>query len=63
MPTPSPSHKSLDLLSRLLFTPGSSSQTEALAAEVAAISRDEFDDLVTLANLNHVIIRGLEIFL
>jgi hypothetical protein len=64
MSTPSPSLKSLDLLSRLLFTPGHpSSQTEALAAEVAAISRDEFDDLVTLANLNHVIIRGMEIFL
>src|SRR3984957_14784267 len=64
MPTPSPSPKSLDLLSRLLFTPGDpSSQTEALAAEVAAISREEFDDLVTLANLNHVIIRGMEIFL
>ena len=64
MPTPSPSHKSLDLLSRLLFTPGHpSSKTEALAAEIAAISRDEFDDLVTLANLNHVIIRGMEIFL
>jgi hypothetical protein len=64
MPTPSPSPKSLGLLSRLLFTPGHpSSQTEALAAEVAAISREEFDDLVTLANLNHVIIRGMEIFL
>ena len=64
MPTPSPSLKSLDLLSRLLFTPGHpSSLTEALAAEVAAISRDEFDDLVTLANLNHVIIRGMEVFL
>ncbi len=62
MPTPSPTHKSLDLLSRLLFTPPSS-QAEALAADVAAISRDEFDDLVTLANLNHVIIRGMEIFL
>jgi Uncharacterised nucleotidyltransferase len=64
MPTPSPSPKSLGLLSRLLFTPGHpSSQTEALAAEVAAISREEFDDLVSLANLNHVIIRGMEIFL
>jgi len=64
MPTSYPSQKSLDLLSRLLFPPGRPSpKTEELTAEIAVISRDEFDDLVTLANLNHVVVRALEIFL
>jgi hypothetical protein len=62
MPTPCPSQKSLSLLSRLLFSQIPPTG-QGLAAEIAAITRDEFDDLVTLANLNHVIIRGMETFL
>jgi hypothetical protein len=62
MPTPCPSQKSLTLLSRLLFSQ-ISPESQGLTAEIAAISQDEFDDLVTLANLNHVVIRGLETFL
>ena len=34
-----------------------------LNSEIANISRDEFDDLLALANTNHVIVRGLEAFL
>jgi len=60
-----PSQKSLSILSRLLFPPvhGDASVTEGLNSEIKNISRDDFDDLVTLANLNHVVIRGLEVFL
>jgi hypothetical protein len=60
-----PSQKSLSILSRLLFPPvhGDAAVTEGLNAEITNISRDEFDDLVTLANLNHVVVRGLEVFL
>jgi hypothetical protein len=52
----------LSLLSRLLF-PHVGPEAQGLTSEITAINRDEFDDLVTLANLNHVVIRGLETFL
>lgn len=62
--TQHPSQKSMVLLSRLLFQP---SQDEARAArlhaDIRGISREDFDDLVNLANLNHVVVRGLELFL
>jgi hypothetical protein len=52
------------LLSRLLFPPSNDeAQSARLHAEVTNISREDFDDLVNLANLNHVVVRGLEIFL
>jgi hypothetical protein len=52
------------LLSRLLFPPGrDAAQSGALIAEVRGISQEDFDDLVNLANLNHVVMRGLEVFL
>jgi hypothetical protein len=50
-----PSSESLSTLSRLLFSPDQ--------AEITSISREDFDDLVKLANSNHVVIRGLEVFL
>jgi hypothetical protein len=55
------------LLSRLLLPPrntgvaGSPANAE-LSHELAHMSRAEFDDLVELADLNHVIVRGLEVF-
>jgi hypothetical protein len=64
----SPSQQSMNLLSRLLLTarddhkPASSLMT-GLDWEVRNISREEFDDLVSLASSNHVIVRGLEVFL
>ena len=64
----SPSHQSMTLLSRLLLVPqdgdnAASSMVAGLQSEVRNISREKFDDLLTLANLNHVIVRGLEVFL
>ena len=63
-----PSKRTMTLLSRLLVTPRDHdrsplSPTEELKTELRAISRPEFDELAALANSNHVIIRGLEIFL
>lgn len=61
-----PSLQSLTLLSRLLFepsgTPGSRSARADLRAEIATLSKERFDDLLMLAQLNHVVIRGLEVF-
>jgi hypothetical protein len=63
---PFPSEKSLFLLSRLLFPPcigGAPAPVSAeLKAEVTSISKEEFDDLQELADLNHVVVRGLEVF-
>jgi hypothetical protein len=63
-----PPHQSMALLSRLLLTPAdddkSSSQRMAtLKSDLLNISRAEFNDLVKLASSNHVIVRGMEIFL
>ncbi len=51
------------LLSRLLFPPvvGTAALAD-LEATVTRLTREQFDDLATLADLNHVIIRGLEVF-
>ncbi len=54
-----PSKESMHRLSRLLLSPNDAS----LHAEFAQIRREDFCDLVALANTNHVIVRGLEIFL
>jgi hypothetical protein len=36
---------------------------EELKRDIASISRERFDDLLTLANLNHVVMRGMATFL
>jgi hypothetical protein len=56
------------LLSRLLLVPqdseyDSSSMITELKCEVTNIGQEEFGDLLTVANSNHVIVRGLEVFL
>jgi hypothetical protein len=61
--TQHPSQKSMVLLSRLLFPPGEQADLARLIADVRGISREDFDDVVNLANLNHVVMRGLEVFL
>jgi hypothetical protein len=66
--TSHPSHKSLQLLSRLVLPSQNGAlsavfQQEDLKAELLILSRAEFDDLVALANSNHVIVRGLEAYL
>lgn len=57
------SSKSMVTLSRLLLSaqPGDAyaQANAALSSALTGISRAEFDELVTLANLNHVVMRGL----
>lgn len=61
-----PSHTSMTLLSRLLLVPqnpdSSSLMNEELKRDISSLSREQFDDLLTLANLNHVVIRGMTLF-
>lgn len=64
----SPSRESMTLLSRLLLVPqegnnASSSMATSLRSEVRNISREQFNDFATLADSNHVLVRGLEVFL
>jgi hypothetical protein len=64
----SPSHESMTLLSRLLLirqdgNNAASSMATWLRSEVRNICRERFNDLVTLADSNHVLVRGLEVFL
>ncbi|HEX6803083.1 MAG TPA: hypothetical protein VF133_05325 [Terriglobales bacterium] len=60
-PTVHPSQKSMVFLSRLLLQPPGGVPAD-LKGQVCGISREDFDDLVNLANLNHVIVRGMEVF-
>ncbi len=57
-----PSEKSNVLLSRLLFPPAHWTASSTLNADFTTITREDFDDLMTLADLNHVVVRGLEVF-
>jgi hypothetical protein len=66
--TQHPSHKSLQLLSRLVLPSrngrlSTRSGYQDLKLELLNLSRTEFDDLVALAQSNHVIVRGLEAYL
>lgn len=61
-----PSHESLTLLSRLLFEAGDEAGAGGAGggckSAIASINRADFDDLLNLAQLNHVVMRGLEAF-
>ncbi len=66
MPRPTalpPSSKSLTVLSRLLIPPLPGGMSAPIAAGsssgISEIDRDGFEDLLTLANSNHVVVRGL----
>lgn len=61
-PAASPSKESMIALSRLLLPPNEGQQAghAFFLSEIAKISRERFDELATLANLNHVIIRAME---
>ncbi len=59
---------SMAFLSRLLLLPQRSDASPAgtlheLVPELRSLSKMRFDELVTLANLNHVIVRALDVFL
>jgi hypothetical protein len=63
-----PSPQSMVLLSRLLLPPRNAGvsflpEHTELSHQLASLSRAEFDDLVELADLNHVLVRGVEVFL
>jgi hypothetical protein len=63
----SPSRQSMTLLSRLLLLPqagdSSSLAMTELKTELGNLSREQFDELLALANSNHVVVRGMELFL
>jgi hypothetical protein len=54
---------SMALLSRLLLLPPPERTAAGLTSDVLKIDKDQFAELATLANLNHVIVRGLGTFL
>ena len=62
-----PTHKSMTLLSRLLLVApdesGLSWMGEEFHRDLSQLSREEFDDVLHLADLNHVVVRGMEVFL
>jgi hypothetical protein len=58
----STSQRSMTLLSRLLLGRERYGSDRDFS-ELHNMTREQFDDLVNLANLNHVIVRGLEIFI
>ena len=64
----SPSHRSLILLSQLLLPPrndivASSLAKKKLKLELQKLCRDDFEDLLMLAQSNRVVVRGLEALL
>ena len=66
--TQSMSHRSMTILSSLLLVPvggdrSASSKMDDPRSAVRHLNRDEFDNLLTLADSNHVIVRGLEAML
>jgi len=66
--TKTPAHQSMTLLFRLVLKPrdgggSSSSMMAEFNAQIRGIGREEFDALVKLADSNHVIVRGMEVFL
>jgi hypothetical protein len=65
--TPRLSNELMITLSRLLLPSGDGNTTFSLNSSdlnsgITEISRDEFEDLLALANSNHVVVRGLEVF-
>lgn len=58
----SASNQSMITLSRLLLPARKSAEHAALEAALIRISRESFDHLLQLANLNHVIVRAMEAF-
>src|SRR5579863_4397203 len=62
--SPFGSNKSLSILSRLLLDQREAPFTAATepGLGITEISRQEFEDVLVLANSNHVVVRGFEIF-
>jgi hypothetical protein len=62
-----PSRETMTLLSRLLLVPQGGDDASAAMVELKSdlrnLSKAQFDDLLALANSNHVVIRGMELFL
>lgn len=52
----------MTILSRLLLSNEASAQFSQTATELRTISRENFEGLLALANSNHVIVRGMEVF-
>ena len=64
-----PSHQSLTLLSRVLLQPrhcDPSAEAKVkmdLKRDLLSLRREEFDDMLKLAQAHHVVVRGMEVFL
>jgi hypothetical protein len=63
-----PTYKSLHVLSRLLLEDRENASNlgsleNQLAGEILSLSREQFGDVLELAHLNHVIVRGMDAFL
>jgi hypothetical protein len=63
-----PSYKSMNLLSRIVLQPQGTDElslrkVHELRADVASLNSNGFADLLELANLNHVVIRGMKLIL
>jgi hypothetical protein len=64
--TQSLSNRLMNLLSRLLLRnddKGSLSSVEALNSDIQNLSRAEFDEMLELANSNHVVVRAMDVLL
>jgi len=63
----SPTRETMTLLSRLLLVPQAGDPSSAAMAELKSdlrsLSKPQFDELLALANSNHVVVRGMELFL
>jgi len=57
------SSKSLTILSQLVLAGDASFSTVNRDLDITTISEEEFNELLGLANSNHVVMRGLEVFL
>jgi hypothetical protein len=62
-----PSFQSMSLLSRLLLVPqrddtSTQRMMKELTRDISTMSHEQFDDMLRLANLNHVVMRGMPMF-
>ena len=62
---PCPPNELISILSQFLLQKptDTDSATPGLGQKLGSLSRDEFDSIVKVASTNHVIVRGLEVFL
>ena len=60
--TPSNSNESMTILSHLLLSPDAGDPLSSTSTVLRNMNREELSALVTLANVNHVIVRGMTVY-